>query len=69
MKNARPVSKEQAFLHQVQYILFPRKQKPDTEKASAFMEVERIIPDEEIVVFSKPVVHFSFTYSVLRGLL
>ena len=29
MKRARPVSKGQAFLHQLQYVLLPRKQKPD----------------------------------------
>ena len=29
MKNAQPVSKGQAFLHQLQYVLLPRKQKPD----------------------------------------
>ena len=29
MKNAQPVSKEQIFLLQVQYVLSPWKQKPD----------------------------------------
>ena len=36
---------------------------------SASVEVRRIVPDEERLVFSNPVVHFSFTYGALRGLL
>ena len=35
--------------------------------ASAFMTVRRIAPDKERLVLLKPVVHFSFTYGVLRG--
>ena len=30
------------------------------------MVVRRIASDEEKLVFSKPIVHFSFTYGVLR---
>ena len=37
--------------------------------ASAFVVVECIAPDEERLVLLKPVVQFSFTYGVSRGLL
>ena len=36
---------------------------------SASVGVEHIASDEERLVLSKPVVHFSFAYVVLRGLL
>ena len=37
--------------------------------ASASVGGGRIAPDEERLILSKPVVHFSFTYGVLGGLL
>ena len=80
MKNAQPVSKEQVFLHQVQNVLLPRKKKPDsivrlnllsltTESDFCFSENRTFALDEERLVLSKLVVHFSFTYGVLRGTL
>ena len=36
--------------------------------AFAFVEVEHVAPDEERLVLSKPVVQFSFTYGVSRGI-
>ena len=36
-------------------------------QASAFVGVGRIAPNEERLVLSKPVEHFSFTYGVLTG--
>ena len=36
---------------------------------SALVRVACIAPDEERLVLSKPVVHFSFTNAVLSGLL
>ena len=36
--------------------------------ASAFVGAGCVAPDEERLVVLKPVVHFSFTYGVLRGL-
>ena len=63
-KIARPVSKGQALLHQVRCDLLPRKQC----LTSAFVVVGHIASDKERLVLSKPVVHFSFTYGVLRGL-
>ena len=35
---------------------------------SAFVVVGRFAPDEERLVLSKPVVQFSFTYGVSRGI-
>ena len=32
------------------------------------MEVERIAPDEERLVLSKPIMHISFAYDVSRGI-
>ena len=76
MKNAHLVSKGQAFLHQEQNDLQPRKQKADwanREKqesllslTSAFVIVGHFASDEERLVLSKPVVQFSFTYGALR---
>ena len=37
--------------------------------SSAFVGVGCIAPDEERLVLLKPIMHFSFTYGVLRGLL
>ena len=58
MKKARPVSKGQAFLHQVQYVL-----------TFAFVEVGCTATDEERLALSKPVVQFSFTNGVPKGIL
>ena len=77
MKNARSFSKGQAFLHhQVQYVQLLRKLKPNgaihpthMKAEVAFVGVGRIAPDEERLVLLKLIVHFSFTYGVLRDLL
>ena len=42
---------------------------PDEEMASAYMGVGRIAPDEERLVLLKPVVQFYFIYGVSRGYL
>ena len=57
--------KEQAFLYQVQCVLLPRK----LRLTSAFVGVWRIAPDKERLVLWKPVVQFSFSYGVSRGIL
>ena len=59
----------QAFLRKVQYFLLLRKLNPEVNLASVSMGVGHILPEEERLVFLKPVVQLSFTYGVLKGLL
>ena len=57
MKNAQSVLKGQGF------------STSDAMRAPTSVLVGRIAPDEARLVLSKPVVHFSFTFVVIRGLL
>ena len=58
MKKARPVSKGQAFLRQVQYVLLLQKKEPEEEVSLASAFVARIASDKEWLVLLKPVVLF-----------
>ena len=44
-------------------------QNKNRSHTSAFIKVGRNTPDKQRLVLLKPVVHFPFTYGVLRGLL
>ena len=69
MTNARPVSKGQVFLHQVQY--GSRCQIEQTQESNRDNKQPSypIASEKERLGILKPIVHLSFSYDVLSGLM